>query len=440
MTTATNLIITCVMLIMQIAVAAAITPFRVRKGIAYTVLGFITLLDLLGYASFSVHGYYSQGSAFMFFMVLVLLGAAFFMAEYRDARVVFTFFFADIFLVIVGSLGFMLVYTLFRGEPIPVYNVIIRCSLFLISGGLMIKFGAGKIKEMQKARGSFWLLLSCVTLLSDMLMYFLSIYPSSIENRPEDFLYVMVANLIASFVSFMLVLVIYNMHKSQVQEEVLSNRASELSFMNLRFEQEEKQYRDILTYYEQINKVQKDFRSFFLHVKDYIAKGEYEALNEKVKSFSYFLPELSIQKYCGIVEVNTLLNYYSGIFKEAGIPFICDLRIASLKLESPLYLCLLLGNALDNALEATLRMDDGDKFISLEGKLMKNDFLVFRISNSFNGQIEKNAEGRIVTHKRTEGHGIGLSSIKEIAKEHKGWISYDYDEKVFNLKVMIKAE
>ncbi len=420
MNTATNLIITCVMLVMQIAVAAAITPFRVKQWIAYSVLGFLTLLDLLGYALISINGNYSLGSAFMFLMVLVLLAAAVFMAEYRDARVIFTFFFADLYLVIVGSLGFMLVFVLFNGEPIPLYNVIIRCTLFLVFGGVMIHYGADKIKEMQQAKGSFWKLLSCVTFLTDMLMYFLSIYPTSIEKRSEDFLYVMVANLIASFMSIMLVLIIYNMYKNQQQEE--------------------RQYKDVLTYYEQIKKVQRDFRSFFLDVKDYVKSEDYEALDEKIKRFSYYLPELSTMKYCDIIELNTLFNYYSGVFRDAGIPFSCKLKISALKIESPIFLCLLLGNALDNALEAVLRMEEGEKFISIEGKLMKNDFLVFRISNSFNGQIEKNADGKIMTHKRGSGHGIGLSSIKEIAKEHRGWVSYDYDECVFNLKIMLKAE
>ncbi len=440
MNTATNLIITCVMLVMQIAVAAAITPFRVKQWIAYSVLGFLTLLDLLGYALISFNGNYSLGSAFMFLMVLVLLAAAVFMAEHRDARVIFTFFFADLYLVIVGSLGFMLVFVLFNGEPIPLYNVIIRCTLFLVFGGVMIHYGADKIKEMQQAKGSFWKLLSCVTFLTDMLMYFLSIYPTSIERRSEDFLYVMVANLIASFMSIMLVLIIYNMYKNQQQEDMLSARAAELSLMKLRFEQEERQYKDVLTYYEQIKKVQRDFRSFFLDVKDYVKSEDYEALDEKIKRFSYYLPELSTMKYCDIIELNTLFNYYSGVFRDAGIPFSCKLKISALKIESPIFLCLLLGNALDNALEAVLRMEEGEKFISIEGKLMKNDFLVFRISNSLNGQIEKNADGKIMTHKRGSGHGIGLSSIKEIAKEHRGWVSYDYDEGVFNLKIMLKAE
>ena len=62
-------------------------------------------------------------------------------------------------------------------------------------------------------------------------------------------------------------------------------------------------------------------------------------------------------------------------------------------------LCIILGNALDNALEANMRSKEEHSYISLKVKY-DGDNLIIIVENSFDGKIIKNKGGELITRKR----------------------------------------
>ena len=62
-------------------------------------------------------------------------------------------------------------------------------------------------------------------------------------------------------------------------------------------------------------------------------------------------------------------------------------------------LCILLGNILDNAIEASMMLDQEKRFIKFFMKYEKNT-LIITVINAYNGELLRNRSGKIITNKR----------------------------------------
>lgn len=94
-------------------------------------------------------------------------------------------------------------------------------------------------------------------------------------------------------------------------------------------------------------------------------------------------------------------------------------------------LCVILSNALDNAVEAC-RLCDGDKIINVYSGF-KHGYFVFKIKNP---TVNTNANGKITTTKSDKiNHGFGLANIKRTVKKYEGYVSTSYEDNTFTLNI-----
>lgn len=97
-------------------------------------------------------------------------------------------------------------------------------------------------------------------------------------------------------------------------------------------------------------------------------------------------------------------------------------------------LVIIIGNLLDNAIEAARQTDD--KYLSFKMTLEKG-VLFIDVANSYCGVI-KIRESKILTSKRDPGdHGFGLESVQEIVRKHDGVTDVTYGRDTFKARVMI---
>ena len=107
----------------------------------------------------------------------------------------------------------------------------------------------------------------------------------------------------------------------------------------------------------------------------------------------------------------------------------------------PLDLCIILSNALDNAIEANLLIEEPEsRYIKL--KVHGNEtFSVISVSNPVKTAPKKNAAGLFHTTKTTdaESHGFGLKSIESAAAKYRGEMIAKAEDGVFTLVVRLTA-
>lgn len=106
---------------------------------------------------------------------------------------------------------------------------------------------------------------------------------------------------------------------------------------------------------------------------------------------------------------------------------------------SDMDLCSLLGNLLDNAIEANCKLKNEDRKIQIEIKPY-NDMLSIYISNSSNGiYIYNHKDGNLLTSKNNlkNEHGIGIKRIIELVEKYDGIIEITPEKNIFSVSILI---
>jgi sensor histidine kinase regulating citrate/malate metabolism len=125
--------------------------------------------------------------------------------------------------------------------------------------------------------------------------------------------------------------------------------------------------------------------------------------------------------------------------KDQGI----DVRAQSIYSESATIqiaandLCSIIGNLLNNAIEACDRMEREDHHRFLTFKLVfENNNLIIVIENSYTGKISRFGKA-FFSSKRSSFDGIGLKYVDTTIKKYEGYMTCEYDGSLFSAKVML---
>lgn len=128
--------------------------------------------------------------------------------------------------------------------------------------------------------------------------------------------------------------------------------------------------------------------------------------------------------------VDSILYIKQKMAENSGITFIINAEIPEdCKIRSE-HFASILGNLLDNALEASA--DEEAPFIEVKIKQVEK-FLIISISN----KCTKNNVSFETTKKDKKLHGIGLHSVKHTVKYYNGEFSVKHKNKVFIVNVML---
>ncbi len=146
--------------------------------------------------------------------------------------------------------------------------------------------------------------------------------------------------------------------------------------------------------------------------------------------------EQASELFCKNPYMNAILQNYAGKCKKEQIELDCHIGIGDEELPAT-QLCLILNNALENAMEASLTMPEGERIIKVQATVRQDQFLL-RVSNRFEGCLTT-ADGLPVSTKEGAGHGYGLSNIKQAAERRGGQMEYRVGDGFFVLDVTLRV-
>lgn len=156
------------------------------------------------------------------------------------------------------------------------------------------------------------------------------------------------------------------------------------------------------------------------------------AENEDCKKIIHFVNEImeeggisiSAITNSGNIVIDSLIGYWSVAAKKADIDLTANISIPMKIPVKGADICLILGNLLENAVEAAEKVDE-DKYIKIQMKYDKNNLLLY-IVNSYNGRLIKTKDNKLKTTKSdTENHGVGLASVYRAVSKYQGSIIID---------------
>ena len=105
----------------------------------------------------------------------------------------------------------------------------------------------------------------------------------------------------------------------------------------------------------------------------------------------------------------------------------------------------ILGNALDNAVEACRKLKEKDAEVEIFIRLrtfQKGRMFFIEAENSFDGMLIRKPQAEFPATDKAdrEAHGIGLANIKKAAEKYHGAVDWSAEHHVFTLSVMMQNE
>lgn len=176
--------------------------------------------------------------------------------------------------------------------------------------------------------------------------------------------------------------------------------------------------------YEKTKSFRHDIKNHISVVKELLRKGKSEQALNYIGDMESMTVELSFPCSTNNPVVDMLVGNKLGIAGSLGIDVHCALILPYPCFVRDMDFCVILSNALDNAIHACQHMDhEKERYIRVTGRI-QGDFILLEVENSFQGENQLR-------------RGTGLSNIKSVAEKYQGAMSIKTEGSVFFLSVLL---
>lgn len=190
-------------------------------------------------------------------------------------------------------------------------------------------------------------------------------------------------------------------------------------------------------YYTQLRSEQEETRAMFHDINKYMqamrtlaAEGNVAEVNQMMAETQELFDSLTTVVDVGNSVVSVILNEYREITEDADISFTFDVSVPQNLGISAVDLYVLMGNTLDNAVEACASVPAEERYIRIQMRTYHN-ILFYQIENPF-------AEG-YPQRSRGKNHGYGLQNVRKCVEKHDGHMSVSQNDNKFVLSMRLNG-
>ena len=205
--------------------------------------------------------------------------------------------------------------------------------------------------------------------------------------------------------------------------------------LDMRCKLMEEEYEELRMSYDRYRCLVHDEKHLLLYIKECLENGEQDSCITFLNHYKRESIRYSGVAWTGIPEINFMLNIKVRKMEEKNIFFKVDSKIEKIPMKD-IDFVVLLGNLLDNAIEAAEKCEEGKGKITCIFRNI-NDMFIFKVKNtSIYKPYEKNTKF-YTSKKEKDEHGWGIESVKQIVRKYNGEIDFKYDKDFFEVEIII---
>ena len=208
-----------------------------------------------------------------------------------------------------------------------------------------------------------------------------------------------------------------------------------LKLVEYQTEQSEKHLNEVRSIHKEMRGYKHDFHHHLQALKGQLEAGEVERALAYIEQLDNQLMNVDTLLKTGNVSLDAIFSAKISQAKAENIAVTVKANVPDALKISDLELSIIIGNLLDNAIEAC-RTVTGERFIRIYIS-MKGTMLYFSMLNAA-GAKKKKTGSLFATHK--DGvHGFGLRRAEAILEEHGGWVKYNSEDGAFTSEFLVPA-
>lgn len=195
------------------------------------------------------------------------------------------------------------------------------------------------------------------------------------------------------------------------------------------------QYENLSHRIEDERRMRHDLRHHLVLLQNICSTHDWSELENYVAQYAESVPLDQPALYCENAAANALIAFFCQRARDQGIRFDAQIALPESVAVGKIDLSVILGNLLENAVEACARQREGNRYIRMQGSVYENKLLL-TIENSCDGAPRIHPSGDYYSSKR-DGPGIGIASVRDVVAHYNGFCRIDARDRVFTAKVML---
>jgi signal transduction histidine kinase len=246
---------------------------------------------------------------------------------------------------------------------------------------------------------------------------------------------------LSGFIAFFFILIAIGLQyiRDTVQINTEKKRLEDqVRFTNRQIAIQREQYAGITESMEQAKKARHDLRHQLSVIHGFNELGEQENLREYLEELISNIPVAYEKTFCENMAVNSIVAHYGTIAESEGIDVDVKINIPEKSGEVPaMDLCVILGNFLENAIDACRRMKESKKYIRIWTK-NDEDTLSIVVENSYDGIFREKGDVYLSRKDYTfKREGVGIDSVKTVCERHRGLVRIDTSNDVWKSSALV---
>ncbi len=195
-----------------------------------------------------------------------------------------------------------------------------------------------------------------------------------------------------------------------------------------------KQRDEVQNIYSTMRGWRHDYHNHLQTIKAYLAMGQVGETLSYLEHLEDDLDSIDIAVRTGNVGMDAILSSKISIASKNGIAVNCKAAVPDKLSVSDVHLCAIVGNLLDNAIEACGRVVPEKRFIRVYIGIFKQQ-LYISVSNSTDAARRKKLS-ELISNKQG-AHGLGLKRIDRIVTTYDGFVNRKNEPGIFATEVLL---
>lgn len=219
---------------------------------------------------------------------------------------------------------------------------------------------------------------------------------------------------------------------------IIKHKKNEKSYYEYQDKMTQTQLEEMNHIYMTMRGWRHDYHNHMQKIRAHLALGEVEQADNYIDLMENDLKGIDFKYKTGNTGVDAILNSKLSLAEQNGLRIKCDANLPDKLSISQLDLCVLIGNLIDNAIEACEKIEDENgRFIRIYMALQKKQ-LYISVSNATNEVVRK-IDKEYITNKRGN-HGHGLKRIDLIVEKHGGFVNRQNEPGVWATEVLLPTD
>lgn len=337
------------------------------------------------------------------------------------------------------SASYIIIHTIFTLVPYYLKSIRIEYTIYnqkilhvMISMVMYLTytlFTSSRLLRKERIRNPYHRYIAILFMLISLLLSCFILYSIDYDNnRNTDVIVINIVTL--SIVITIFILIFYNKmieYLRQLRMEQLKHHKYEIA---------QSYYDELMVKTKQLSSLRHDFNNHLGIIQSRLEAGEYEQAIDYLISLTVYTNTASDFVITNNPIISSIIQTKKAECDRKRIQFEYEAQFDKIYNIGDLELIIILGNILDNAIDATEKVNPKDRAILLTLKQI-NTYFVIQCINPYVGELQMENGKLVTTKKDTSVHGIGLLNVMEVCEKYGGECTYTFENNIFTITILL---